>query len=259
MTLTEYYGLPEGANMTLQYSSFYDTVNSNFPVQEKMSNLFIGQDKRNVLKKLTVNTTELNSTFKGCTNLVKIEGIEDWNTSKCVNMQYTFEGCKSLTSLDIANWDVRNVVYMNSIFSNCSSLTSLDISKWNFAKLDNTSFSDAFAACTSLETLSSITLPPTYSFPSYQGPFGYSELTKLVNFGGFIGLKTSLISNYGFIRTPNLSYESCINVLIGLYDFTGHGEIPNSSQGQLKVHQNFLDKVGDEISIGTNKGWTITV
>lgn len=58
---------------------------------------------------------------------------------------------------------------------------------------------------------------------------------------------------------PNLTYESCISILNNLYDFTGNGETPNSSQGKLKVHQNFLGKVGDKISIGINKGWTITV
>ena len=63
---------------------------------------------------------------------------------------------------------------------------------------------------------------------------------------------------YSFDKTPNLTYESCINILNGLYDFTGNGETPASNQGKLKVHSNFLTTVGDEISIGTNKGWTIT-
>ena len=67
-----------------------------------------------------------------------------------------------------------------------------------------------------------------------------------------------MASDYNLNSLPNLTYESCINVLNGLYDFTGNGETPSSSQGKLKVHQNFLDKVGDEISIGTSKGWSIT-
>ena len=60
-------------------------------------------------------------------------------------------------------------------------------------------------------------------------------------------------------KLPNLTYESCINILNGLYDFAGNGETPSGTQGQLKVHQNFLNIVGDEISIGTLKGWKITV
>ena len=74
-----------------------------------------------------------------------------------------------------------------------------------------------------------------------------------------MNLKCSLTNDKNLKQLPNLTYESCINVLNGLYDFTGNGETPNGDQGQLKVHQNFLDKVGDEISIGTNKGWQITV
>ena len=48
-------------------------------------------------------------------------------------------------------------------------------------------------------------------------------------------------------------------MLNGLYDVTANGETPNSEQGQLKVAQSFLDKVGDEISIGVAKAWSISV
>ena len=57
---------------------------------------------------------------------------------------------------------------------------------------------------------------------------------------------------------PNLTYESCISILNNLYDFTGNGETPNNDQGRLKVAQSFIDKVGDKISIGVAKGWSIT-
>ena len=57
---------------------------------------------------------------------------------------------------------------------------------------------------------------------------------------------------------PNLTYESCISILNNLYDFTGNGETPDNNQGKLKVHPNFLTTVGDEISIGVAKGWTIS-
>ena len=93
---------------------------------------------------------------------------------------------------------------------------------------------------------------------TYRGIFGYSELTKLTDFGGLIGLKCRLIGDYNFIKTPNLTYQSCINILNGLYDFTGNGETPTSNQGQLRVHPNFLTTVGDEVSIGVQKGWSIT-
>jgi surface protein len=86
----------------------------------------------------------------------------------------------------------------------------------------------------------------------------FSTNSKLTYVGGFIGMKYNWSDNYGLNKYSNLTYESCINILNGLHDFTGNGETPTSSQGKLKVHPNFLTAVGDEISIGTNKGWTIT-
>ena len=99
----------------------------------------------------------------------------------------------------------------------------------------------------------SVTSSTSYPFCA----FAYTAITGVTKMGGFL-MKASSNDNYGLVRYTNLDYESCINILNGLYDFTGNGETPTASQGKLKVHQNFLDLVGDEISIGTNKGWTIT-
>lgn len=82
-------------------------------------------------------------------------------------------------------------------------------------------------------------------------------IDTLTYFSGLPNQKISLTS-YGLDRMRYLSYESCISVMENLYDFTGNGQTPTSSQGKLKVHANFLTTVGDEISIATNKGWTVT-
>ena len=42
-------------------------------------------------------------------------------------MEYMFEKCISLKSLDISNFDTSSVTNMRHLFSNCSSLTSIDI------------------------------------------------------------------------------------------------------------------------------------
>ena len=114
-----------------------------------------------------------------------------------------------------------------------------------------------FYSCSNLTSLPALNAQ-SLNTREYTGIFGPNDLPKLTDFGGFLNLKSSLTNDENFKSLPNLTYESCINVLNGLYDFTGNGETPSSSQGQLKVHQNFLDKVGEEISIGINKGWTIT-
>ena len=160
-----------------------------------------------------------------CTNLRTIPLL---NTSKVRNMREMFSDCRNLQT--IPSLDTSKVTQMYNMFASCRSLVS--IPALNAQSLN---------------------------MPSYQGIFGYSELPNLINFGGFLNLKYSLTNDGNLKKLPNLTYQSCINILNGLYDFTGNGETPGSNQGQLKVHQNFLDKVGDEISIGTNKGWQITV
>jgi surface protein len=145
---------------------------------------------------------------------------------------------------------------MRYMFYYCRILTSIDLSFLDTSKV--TTMGDMFSNCDKLETLSSINCSGiTGTDSSGAGMFGYSGISTLKNFGGWIGLKKS-VTNYGINKCPNLTYESCINVLNGLYDFTGNGIKPASNEGKLKVHQNFLNLVGDEISIGTNKGWTIT-
>ena len=112
-----------------------------------------------------------------------------------------------------------------------------------------------------LENCTGLISLPAFDFGSLNGDLNYlvgfgSDLTNLTEIGGFLNLKVNSNSNYSFKKLPNLSYQSCINVLNGLYDFRGNGD--ETTTKTLKVHQNFLDAVGDEISIGTNKGWVIT-
>ena len=172
----------------------------------------------------TSNVTSMNGTFRACYELQTIPLID---TSNVRDMTQMFFSCISLQTIPPIN--TSNATNMNQMFYNCSKLTSVPA-------LDARSL----------------------NMGSYSGIFGSKQLSNLTDFGGLLNLKCSLTSDNNFKRAPNLTYESCINVLNGLYDFTGNGETPNSSQGKLKVHPNFLTTVGDEISIGTSRGWTIT-
>ena len=173
----------------------------------------------------TSNVDDMDNMFKQCSDL---QTIPQLNTSNATSMSYMFWSCYSLQA--IPSLDTSKAVYMDKMFGSCDKLTSLP----------------------ALNTQS-------LEMSSYRGFFDTSELPNITDFGGFLNLKCSLTDDDNLKRLPNLTRQSCINVLNGLYDFTGNGETPNSNQGQLKVHQNFLDAVGNEISIGTSKGWTITV
>lgn len=197
----------------------------------------------------------LTQLFTNCINLTDLEQSTFTNLSP-IKTDYMFRSCGKLKNLDpIAGWDTSKLKDMSYMFEYCSNLEDLTpIASWDTSKVDN--MRDIFANCTNLHTV------PALSGESLRNnaiTFGYfNELTKLVNYGGLTNLKSSQNDDYYLKLLPNLSYESCINVLNGLYDFTGNGETPSSTQGKLKVHQNFINLVGSQVSIATDKGWTIT-
>ena len=191
--------------------------------------------------------TDMARMFHNCSQLQTIPLMD---TSKVTNMELMFYSCGKLVEIPLI--DISNNTTMYQMFYSCGKLTT--IPQLNTVNVKN--MSQTFYGCNSL-----VSIPPldarSVEKQSY-GLFGYGTLNNLTDFGGLIGLKASMDGTYSFDKTPNLTYESCINILNGLYDFTGNGETPASNQGKLKVHSNFLTTVGDEISIGTNKGWTIT-
>ena len=80
-----------------------------------------------------------------------IKGLRYLNTSCVTNMSYMFDGCSSLTTLDLSDWDTSNVTNMVAMFSRCSSLATLDLSGWDTGNVTNMSY--MFDGCSSLTTL----------------------------------------------------------------------------------------------------------
>ena len=76
---------------------------------------------------LVTNTSEVTSMatmFNGCSSLTSLD-LSNFDTSKVKNMSRMFSGCSSLTSLDVSNFDTSIVTDMVYMFYNCTSLTSL--------------------------------------------------------------------------------------------------------------------------------------
>lgn len=207
------------------YEGAYNDIEVNVPqttkISVKDSGIKLGYSNFNSIPDVFdfSGVTNMRYMFCYCENILTIPYID---TSNVTDMYYMFQGCNKLET--IPSIDTSKVETMYRMFgdSAISSLPEFD--------------------CSSLTNIERIF---------------YSTGDKLVECGGWKNLKINWTDNYGLSRCTNLSYQSCINILNGLYDFTGNGETPNSSQGQLKVHQNFLDLVGDEISIATSKGWNI--
>jgi len=102
------------------------------------------------------NVTNMSYMLSGCSSLLSLPDISNWNTNNVTNMSHMFNKCSSLSSLpDISKWNTNKVTNMSHIFSECSSLSSLpDISNWNTNKVTN--MSHIFSECSSLSSLHDI-------------------------------------------------------------------------------------------------------
>ena len=210
--------------------------------------------------------TDVKNMFRECNSLQTIPLID---TSKVTYMYYMFGNCGSLQTIPLI--DTSKVTNMNYMFGNCGSLQTIPLI--DTSKVTN--MNNMFFNCGSLQTIPELDTRNVtnmgYMFQMYNSNSQLISLPKiycdsctniatyfqgarnyLTDVGGWINLKINWNDNYGLKSCPNLTYQSCINILNGLADVTELGS------RTLKVHPNFLTTVGDEISIGTNKGWTIT-
>lgn len=172
------------------------------------------------------------------------------------SMRNMFQGCEYLQTITLyAECTGDNAGSAAQLFDACYELREVN----GYIKVENITTANRmqymFRDCTKLEKLCEV---HTNGGGNNSLRMFSANMDNLTDFGGVIGLKFSQ-TNYFLQYCPNLSYQSCINVLNGLYDFTGNGETPSSAQGKLKVTQSFLDTVGDEVSIAVNKGWTLQV
>lgn len=197
--------------------------------------------------------TDMSNMFRNCSNLQTIPQID---TSKVTDANYMFYVCNNLKTLP-NNLNFGNCTNFGSMFDNTGSLTDFSfLETWVInpnANMDN--------MINNTNTTYVPAIPCVGNNGYYQSAifWGYGDFSKLTYFGGWIGRKYNVDKDNILKKLTALSYESCISILNNLYDFTGNGETPNNDQGHLKVAQSFIDKVGDEISIGINKGWAISV
>ena len=220
--------------------------------------------------------TDMSNMFINCGNLQTIPFID---TSSVTSMERMFDSCYELQT--IPQLDTSKVSSVVDMFRYCSKLKTLP-NNFNFGNCTN--FNEMFYSAHSLTDYSFLetwvinpnanmdrmidninttyvpAIPCVGNNGYYQSAifYAYGDYSKLTYFGGWIGRKYNVDKDNILKKMPNLTYESCISILNNLYDFTGNGETPDSNQAHLKVHANFLTTVGDEISIGTSRGWTIT-
>ena len=192
------------------------------------------------------NVTNMNSMFTNCRSLINVDFI---NTSKVTSMNQMFSGCESLTS--IPQFDVSNVTEMSQMCqaTNLSTIPSL-----------NTIKNTTFYGFTTSQKLTSIGKLRGDAVTNMQYFLYFVTANQLTDFGGIenLGMKSSvsgLSDSYFLNAMPNLTKQSLLNVLNGLYDRASAG----MSTLTLKLHNNHKNILSaEDIAIATNKGWIIS-
>jgi surface protein len=98
----------------------------------------------------TSNLKTMYCMFNGCSSLTSLD-LSSFDTSNVTNMDCMFDGCSSLTSLDLSSFDTSNVTSMAYMFANCSSLKNIDVSSFNTENLSD--MRSLFETCSSLTAL----------------------------------------------------------------------------------------------------------
>ena len=224
MTIQEYYGFPAGTKVKQKYLNPYESYwPDGVDLPSDLSLAYAGEARQIINQIPTSHVTDMTGMFKACTGLSEVSWFD---TSSCNNMTEMFADCQSLKT--IPAFDTSKVTTMYQMFNECTGLTSLP-------PMD----------CTNIEY---------NQYPIY----GVSMCWELTDVGGFINMYSSWTDIYGLSRCPNLTYQSCLNILHGLYDFVSEGEEPDGEMtGVLKVNANFITTVGDYIAIAIDKGWNI--
>lgn len=93
----------------------------------------------------------VNNWFRGCSHLRSVQNLSRMNLSRCRSASSMFNGCSSLTSLDVSGFQTGKITNFGSMFFGCSSLESLDVSGWDTSS--GVLFTGTFMNCTSLNSL----------------------------------------------------------------------------------------------------------
>ena len=199
----------------------------------ELTNLSYAFTGNSVVKHISLNCPKLSlwAVFDDCTSLESVEFR--MSLSHATNIGKLFLGARSLKS--IPDLDIKNVTKFYG-----SSQTSTNAWLSGNSALESIGVID----CDSIDDV-------IYMFSS--------TMNSLKHLGGFRNLgKSETLSNTAyshFSYLPNLTYESVINVLNGLYDRASAGY----SVLTLKLHANHIAMLSDaDIAIATNKGWSLT-
>ena len=97
--------------------------------------------------KWTFSGSSIERMFEGCISLTRLD-LRNLDLGNLSNGQYMFSGCSSLQTLGTSKWNLEKVTDLGSTFDGCRGLTELDSSSWNLIRCS--SYIKTFNRCNTL-------------------------------------------------------------------------------------------------------------
>lgn len=185
--------------------------------------------------------------FADMTNLTTINGMTNMDTSNCDGMGGTFNGCSSLTELDLSSFDTSKVSLMANMFKDCVSLEHIYVSdKWDTGNIAVPAYA-VFGNCVNLPNFDSA---QTNISKAHYGEGGYLTYKAAPSDSGN---NTNAIKIYteenGWIKNGNTwEYTYSIPYDADISDW-GEDPVPAGYELTSKTHED-----GTEVYELTNTG-----
>ncbi len=95
---------------------------------------------------------DISNLFYGCSSLIDISALANWDVCNVTKMEAVFKECISLSNFTaLANWNVRNVVTLERCFGNIYNIKLDGLSHWKTSSLE--SLENTFSNCRNLTDL----------------------------------------------------------------------------------------------------------
>lgn len=214
-----------------------------------------------LLKKVDFSNTDLSKVtsmanmFNSCFKLTEAIGIKADNIT---NMSQLFNYCELLEKVEISNTD--NLIDARYMFGSCKKLIS--VTPFNTSEVQN--FAYMFSGCNVLESISLDLSSANTITNILQNCKALTDIKKFNNLGkAYTEATTNKVQYKLDISTcTSLTHDSLMVVINGLYDLNLAYNVAGG--GTLYTQQlvlgstNLAKLTSNEISIATNKGWTVS-
>lgn len=190
---------------TVNFDNSFDQYNGLTSTKNMFKGLSNLTTIKNISRLHTENVTNMYSMFDGCSSLTSLD-LSSFNTGNVTIMSSMFYGCSRLTSLNLSGFNTENVTMMNSMFYGCNRLTSLNLSGWNTAKVTN--MAGMFRDCSSFTylDLSSFNTANVTKMTSM-----FQDCSNLVTI--YVGMEWSIA---GLTDSGNNMFLGCTSLVGGL-------------------------------------------